>query len=254
MSKYLIYIVIVSAFLIGQYDISTKEYSFYKTNNVNEIDFSEIIEDINGNYIVELISFNDIDFKKSKRVLIETCDLKINISNLNSRIDISRCNNNMSYDNKLYISNDNYIANINTEKYKYVNGNFVFWVSGHFLSKTEELDKLNDGILREYHDDGSEYIEYTYNNGKKHGMQKRWYANGQLEIIYNYDYGKLDGLQKKWHSNGQLKGEWHYVDDKLHGVSKEWYPNKQLKFTKKYDMGVLMKVVNNYNPDGTVVQ
>ena len=136
------------------------------------------------------------------------------------------------------------------------------WVSYEWEGKTwrnridviGDNDITRDGILNEYYDDGDLKIEYSFENGKKHGLQKRWYNNNQLEIIYNYDMGKLEGLQKKWHNNGILKGEWYYSDDKLNGIIKEWYPNKQLKFSKKYISGELIEVLEHYNPDGTIVQ
>ena len=49
---------------------------------------------------------------------------------------------------------------------------------------------------------------------------------------------------------GSLKAEWHYKDDKLHGIIKEWYRNGNIKFSKKYEDGILIEVIENYNTDG----
>ena len=241
--------------VFAQNDITTKEFKFYKSTDVNEINFSSILELINGNYTIEVIKVSDLKFKKSKRTLIENCDLNISLSHSSSDIKISRCKKQLSYDGKIIIDDKDYTISINSEKYEFLSCYFTFWVSGVFTNTSNtNVEIKENGILKEYYDDGSLYIEYNFFNGKKNGIQKRWYENGQLEIIYHYNMGKLEGLQKKWHPNGQLRGEWTYTDDKLHGIIKEWYPNKQLKFIKTYNMGSLQQVVEHYNPDGSIVQ
>ena len=240
---------------VSQNDITTKEFKFYKSTDINKIDFSSILEFVNGNYTVEIINVDDIKFKKIKRTLIENCDLDFSLSHSSNNIEISRCKDQLSFNGKIIINDKDYMIKINNEKYEFLNCDFTFWVSGVFTDTNNNNNEIKDnGILREYYNDGSLFIEYNFTNGKKNGIQKRWYENGQLEIIYNYNMGKLEGLQKKWHANGQLKGEWNHTNDKLNGITKEWYPNKQLKFIKIYNMGTLQEIVEHYNPDGTIIQ
>ena len=243
------------SFVYCQHDISTKQYSFYKSDEVNSIDFSKYINDIDGKYIAKIISIENADFKKNKRTLIDNCDLKFSISNDISDIEIKRCNNIYNYNGNLLIDKSNNLVTINTDRYNYLNCTIVFWITGFFLNDENSLGDISqNGILNEYYDDGSLYIKYNFKSGKKDGIQKRWHKNGQLEIIYNYKNGKLEGLQKKWYNTGLLKGEWNYSDDKLHGTVKEWYPNSQIKFIKNYDMGTLIKVIEHYEPDGSIIQ
>ena len=233
-------------FILSQNEITTRQFNYFKSNEVKNIDFSELIDNFNGEYIIELISIKDADFKRTKRLIVETCDLIFNLSNENDKVKISRCNNKFNYEGRILINKDNHILSINYPKFDYLNCTFIFWISGNFIDVKVNTDISKNGILNEFYDDGTIKIEYFFNNGKKHGLQKRWYENGQLEILYNYDMGKLEGLQKKWHQNGILKGEWYYIDDKLNGIIKEWYPNKQLKFSKHYDLGVLVEVLEHY--------
>ena len=227
----LLLIISFLSFVYCQYDISTKQYSFFKSNEINSIDFGNYINDLNGKYIVKIISIENADFKKNKRILIDNCDLKFSISNDMSDIKITRCNNIYNYNGTLLIDKNNHLVTINTDKYNYLNCTIIFWISGSFIEEEDTSEYLSqNGVLNEYYDDGSPYIKYSFKSGKKDGIQKRWYKNGQLEIMYNYKNGKLEGLQKKWYNTGLLKGEWNYSDDKLHGTVKEWYPNSQIKF------------------------
>ena len=246
MNRY-IYISFLS-FILCQNDITTLEIPYYYNNENNSIDFRDFINDYNGNYKIELISLNDLVFERTKKVFIEQCDLIFNLSNNLSIINISRCDNLLKFEGVNHLDNDNSTININHPKYKILNCTFTFWVTGSF-NVIDHDDEKNNGILKEYYDNGNLKLYYNFKNGKKDGIQKKWYENNQLEMIYHYSTGKLDGVQKKWHKNGSLKGEWFYKNDKLHGIIKEWYLNGNLKFSKKYDEGILIEILENYTTD-----
>ena len=234
----------------SQQNISTKQFTFFKNNSNDLIDFGDIIPNFNGKYLVKLISIDDIQFDRTKKIMMERCDLKFKLVNINSKIDISRCDNMLTYEGTIYLDENSSTVHIKYPKYNYLNCMLTFWISGNFVAQNNSKN-IKDGILNEYYDDAKLKIEYKFKNGKKHGIQKRWYNNGQLEILYNYDNSKLDGLQQKWHQNGVLKGEWHYQNDKLHGIIKEWYNNKNIKFIKKYEDGTLIEILENNNIDGS---
>ena len=92
--------------IISQNEIITKEFKFYKSNEVEEIDFSSVLNFINGNYAIEIIDINNINFKKIKRTLIENCDLNFSLSHSTNDIKVSRCKDNLSYNGNIVI-NDN---------------------------------------------------------------------------------------------------------------------------------------------------
>ena len=243
-----IYILFLS-FILSQTIVETKQFSFYYDNNSGKIDFKDIIKDYNGNYKIELISIDDIYFERTKKIMIEQCDLKFKILNNLSKIDVSRCDNKLTFKGLNYLNNNNSYLNIDHSKYKVLSCTLIFWVTGYF-GESQNKDIAGDGVLEEFYETGQLKIKYNFSDGKKNGIQKQWYLNGQLKSLYNYDNSKLSGVQKKWHENGSLKAEWHYENDKLHGITKEWYSNGNIKFSKKYEDGILIEVIENYNLDG----
>ena len=242
--------IIFFSLLFTQKNITTKEFSFFYDGINNIIDTNKLVKDYNGIYHFKIISINDVSFERTKKILIEQCDLEFNISNNVSSIEVSRCAGELSFNGTLFIDANNQDIIIKHPKYKHLNFTLTYWLSGNF-EDNNNINLKNDGILNEYYDDGSLRIHFNFENGKKHGIQKKWYKNGQLEILYNYDNGKLQGLQKKWFSNGFLRGQWSYDNDKLHGIAKEWYNNGNLKFSKKYENGTLIELLENNDIDGS---
>ena len=247
MNKF-IYILFLS-FIFSQTIVETRQFSYYYKNNSNKIDFKDIIKDYNGNYKVELISIDNIYFERTKKIMIEQCDLKFNILNNLSSIDVSRCDDKVTFKGLNYLNDDISYVHINHSKYKILNCTLIFWVTGYF-AESQNKDTKHEGVLEEFYDNGQLKIKFNFNNGKKNGVQKKWYKNGQLQSLYNYDDAKLTGIQKKWYENGSLKAEWHYKNDKLDGITKEWYSNGNIKFSKKYEDGILIEVIENYSIDG----
>ena len=248
MNNYLYYILILSSFLLTQNNIHIKQYSIYKSKHESSIDLRDYIQDYNGNYILKLVSINDINYERKKKILIELCDLDFTISSKLNEINIKRCNNVLLINGEIFLNDNNSIISFDNSKYKYLESNFIFWIYGSFNNNSDE--KIEDGLLKEYFDSGNLKLEYKYNNGKKNGVQKKWYDNKQLAINYNYINGRLDGLQKKWYRNGNIQSEINYYNDILDGISKYWYSNRQLKFIKVYKNGDLVETLKNYDIDG----
>ena len=248
MNRLIIFFLFSTAF--SNIDVETRQYTFYKNDNMNSIDFYDLIDNFNNYYKIELVDVSDIKFKKLKQIFIEKCDLRFKLKNSNSSIEISRCSDELQYKGNIYIDRHTSDISIDALKYSELSCTLTFWVTGVFIEHLEAVDGYVDGLLKEYYDDGSPKIEFLFDDGKKNGVQKKWYNNGQLEILYNYSEGKLSGLQKKWYQNGVLKGEWHYRADKLHGIITEWYPDKNIKFIKEYDNGILLELIEHNDIKG----
>lgn len=248
MNNFLYYILILSSLLLAQNNIHIKQYSIYKSKHESSIDLRNYIQDYNGNYILKLVSINDIDYERKKKILIELCDLDFTISSKLNEINIKRCDNVLLINGEIFLNDNNSIISFDNSKYKYLELNFIFWIYGSFNNNSDE--KIEDGLLKEYYDSGNLKLEYKYNNGKKNGLQKKWHDNKQLAINYNYINGRLDGLQKKWYRNGNIQSEINYYDDILDGISKYWYSNRQLKFIKLYKNGDLVETLESYDIDG----
>ena len=113
------YLFIIFSLIFSQTEITTQQFIFFKSNEINNINFSDLIDDINGEYMIELLFIKDPQFKRIKRIIVEQCDLKFNLSNENNNIEISRCNNKYNYEGKILISEYDYNVSINYPKYEY---------------------------------------------------------------------------------------------------------------------------------------
>lgn len=83
-----------------------------------------------------------------------------------------------------------------------------------------------NGIVYDLFEDGKTKYQYSYLNGKKHGLSKSWYANEQLEQEVNYLNGKRKGYEKWWYETGQLKKKALWENDELIELF-IWYNNGQ---------------------------
>ena len=244
---YKILILISMGIGFGQSLISTKEFNFYKDRHSSEINILELISEKDGLYKVELINVEDLVYERTKQILVLPCELELIISSSlsSNKMEYKLCKNKSFISQYLLIDKSNPVVKISSDKFNFVEGNFVFRISGKFTNiRTPSLNETN-GILKEWHDNGQLYLEFSMKNGIKNGICKKWYDNGQLQMIYNYHKGRLHGNQKKWYDDGKLRGEWNYSNDILHGISKEWYENGDLKSIKKYKNGELISSDNS---------
>ena len=241
MIKYILLILLLSI-PFSQSLIEKKEYKFYKSKDTKEINIIDLINEKEGLFEIKLIEVEDIKYDRIKKILVLPCELEISLtSDLSSMpLEYKLCKDKIISTKSLLIKKDNPIIKIDIDKFRYVEGNFIFHISGKYTQKKSSASILDDGILREWHENGELYLEFNMKNGIKDGFCRKWYDNGQIEILYHYSKGKLEGKQEKWYSNGSQRGEWNYQDDKLHGLSKEWNSDGKLRSIKVYDYGTLI--------------
>ena len=244
MVKYISLIFIISI-SFSQTSIETKEYAFYKNKDAKDVNIMELIGEEDGFFKVELIMVDNIKYDRIKKLLVLPCELEISLSSelSNKPIEYKICKDRISSSNIILVDEKSPVIKIIEDKFKYVEGNFIFHISGQYTDKdSSSSSMINHGILREWHQNGELYIEYNMKDGIKNGACRKWHDNGQIEILYYYSKGKLHGNQKKWYSNGTQRGEWNYHNDILHGISKEWDLDGKIKFTKIYDQGTLISI------------
>ena len=75
--------------------------------------------------------------------------------------------------------------------------------------------KINLPKLIEEHE-----IDYSYVEGKLHGINRNYYPNGQMRLECNYKDGLQNGIEKEWEENSSLRKEIEYKEGKKHGVEK----------------------------------
>ena len=244
--KSLLYILFLS-FCICQDNFSSHLYKYYKFNDTKSINIFDLINEDAGVFKVEVLFLEDLKYERFKKTLNPfTCELEFVIdSNLSNSVEVKLCKNELSVDSYLLVNEGNPLITIEHSKFPLFEGVIVLVISGNFKGKNNKFnnDIKNDGVLREWHENGTLYLEFEMNNGIKDGICKKWYENGSLMMMYNYDNGKLDGIQKKWYRTGNLMAEWSYKNDKQHGLSKEWYLDGNVKNLKKFDNGKLINEI-----------
>jgi antitoxin component YwqK of YwqJK toxin-antitoxin module len=104
------------------------------------------------------------------------------------------------------------------------------------LECTYKDNKLN-GFWKEWNESGQLINECTYIDGKEDGLHREWYESGQLEFESTYKNGKRDGLWKEWYENGKLHVECTYKNKIYDELYKQWYENGQLKEECTYKNG-----------------
>ncbi len=237
-----ILLIVIGSFCICQIPIETKEYRIFKDRDINEINILDFINEPDGLFKVELININQPKFDKVRKSLIVVCELEFDISSDYSKnlIEYKVCKNKVQSKEYIYIDQSNPTISLK-HNYIYLEGELILRISGEYKNNQSSSDRSDNGILREWHDNGQIYLEFSMNNGIKDGVCKKWYDNGQLQMIYNYSRGKLNGNQRKWFQDGNLRAEWNYLNDKLHGISTEWNADGSLKSKIQYENGIKIK-------------
>jgi protein TonB len=111
--------------------------------------------------------------------------------------------------------------------------------------------KAQDGLIRDYYDNGHMRSAIYYANDILHGTARWFYENGVLKEEKNYEMGKLNGWIKTYYDNSAPRMELFIKDGKRDGIAKEYYDNGGLKTYLVYVEGVL-KEKKDYGYDVTL--
>jgi hypothetical protein len=75
--------------------------------------------------------------------------------------------------------------------------------------KKASAEYFIDGELvgrRWWNDDGQRSMEWTYRNGRQHGVWREWHDNGRLQFQSTYENGYEHGQALQWDEDGTLLG------------------------------------------------
>ena len=188
-----ILLMLVGSFCICQIPIEAKEYRIYKDRDTNEINILDLINESNGLFKVEFMKINQPKYDKVKKSLIIVCELEFDVSSDYSKnsIEYKVCKDKVQSGRYLLIDQDNPTIKLE-HNYKYLEGEIVLRISGEYKNTKVVLNRSDNGILREWYNNGELYLEFSMKNGIKNGICKKWYDDGQLQMIYSYDMGKLN--------------------------------------------------------------
>jgi antitoxin component YwqK of YwqJK toxin-antitoxin module len=67
--------------------------------------------------------------------------------------------------------------------------------------------------------------------------RRQWFVNGQLDIEWTYRNGRQHGLWREWHENGRLFSQTRYKDGYEHGQALQWNRHGRLIGGYRMNMG-----------------
>ena len=105
-----------------------------------------------------------------------------------------------------------------TEKDSY--SDMVFFLKD-FELKSNHPDKKENGLIKEFHENGNLSLRVTFKNGKRDGLMEEWHENGNLLYRAYFKDGIQDGLMEEWHENGNLSQRVNFKDGKKDGMWEE---------------------------------
>ena len=121
----------------------------------------------------------------------------------------------------------------------------------------------NGLIYKAFHDDSKPMFEIEYLKMKNektdkidtlaHGLMREWYSNGQLKHEQNFRLNKFDGTVKSYWLNGNLKRDDVYSNDTLitgacydsTGVKVDYFPFAEMPAFKGGDKKLFSFLANN---------
>lgn len=121
----------------------------------------------------------------------------------------------------------------------------------------------NGLIYKAFHDDSKPMFEIEYLKMKNektdkidtlaHGLMREWYSNGQLKHEQNFRLNKFDGTVKSYWLNGNLKHDDVYSNDTLitgacydsTGVKVDYFPFAEMPAFKGGDKKLFSFLANN---------
>lgn len=95
-----------------------------------------------------------------------------------------------------------------------------------------------NGLFKEYHENGQLKIKTTYKDEKEDGPFERYCENGQLMIKTTHKDGEWDGPYEDYYENGQLRIKTTFQNGERDGPFEWYFKNGQLKEKGIYSNGV----------------
>lgn len=157
------------------------------------------------------------------------------------------------------------------KEYSYgkLNGTYIkFFLSGKLKSRGDFIFGKLNGLLEVWYTDESsdiptinsfkiKKIKSIYVSNKLHGIQEGWYEytpKEKLAIQRNFQNGELSGEVKIWSYDGVLISKQNYQKNLLHSINIEYYPNGKIKYKFLYNVGELVKILEQFDCDGNPIK
>jgi antitoxin component YwqK of YwqJK toxin-antitoxin module len=101
------------------------------------------------------------------------------------------------------------------------------------------IDGLYEGLLRNFHKNGSLHFEKKYQNGRiLDGEIKSFYDDGSTESIVKLKNGEREGFSFYYYNNGTLKTKCYFSKGERAGLYEHYYETGILKIKGKFTIEV----------------
>ena len=85
-----------------------------------------------------------------------------------------------------------------------------------------EHNKPKTGAIEESHMGGGRWRHFSFENGRRHGVEKRWYKSGAPQLECTWNQNQLAKVLTQWHENGKPMWRIELRDGVPHGRETHW--------------------------------
>ncbi|MBI3618317.1 MAG: toxin-antitoxin system YwqK family antitoxin [Candidatus Omnitrophica bacterium] len=111
-----------------------------------------------------------------------------------------------------------------------------------------------DGVHRQYSDDGKLFMETHCAGGRKQGASIQYRPDGSPSREESYVNDQLEGSVKEYYRNGLLNSERHYKNGKLDGAQRRYFENGQVASEQEYANGTASAPAEVYDNNGNLAR
>ena len=111
-----------------------------------------------------------------------------------------------------------------------------------------------NGVHRQYFDDGKLFMETHCAGGKKQGASIQYRPDGSLSREEFYVNGQLEDSVKEYSAKGFISSEGHYKNGKLDGAQRRYFENGQVSSEQEYANGAASAPAEVYDNNGNLAQ
>lgn len=122
----------------------------------------------------------------------------------------------------------------------------IFYQNGKIKKTGNFINGKENGLFKEYNENGIISYEYIMKNGERNGLFKTYHDNGQLEMIGIYVNGEANGNFKKYSENGDLFATYSKVNGEYDGLL-TIYNNGKISEKINYKNGVRDGLYSKYS-------
>ena len=127
---------------------------------------------------------------------------------------------------------------------------YFFTVFFVLMRRGRQFRKMNNDMVREYHENKNIRLSGSYKNSLQDGEWKSYLEDGTLETIINYKDGELNGLKEDYYKNGNVWTRQEFKNNDLDGVYEVYYENGNPQLKAKIKNGQTVEELR-FNHDGT---